>query len=80
MVAPVVTVSEETGISETARLLAAYCIKRVPVVRDGRVIGIVSRADLLRGLAQGEPKPARSGAGANWVMLDLRLDDRPRYP
>jgi CBS domain-containing protein len=55
---PAVTVTEETDISEIARLLAAYRIKRVPVVRDGRVIGIVSRADLLRGLAQGEPKPA----------------------
>ena len=56
--APAVTVTEETDISEIARLLAAYRIKRVPVVRDGRVIGIVSRTDLLRGLAQGGPKPA----------------------
>jgi CBS domain-containing protein len=61
MAAPVVTVSEETGISEIAHLLVAYRIKRVPVVRDGRVIGIVSRADLLRGLAEGEPKPAAPG-------------------
>jgi CBS domain-containing protein len=59
--APAVTVTEETDISEIARLLAAYRIKRVPVVRDGRVIGIVSRADLLRGLAQEEPKPAAPG-------------------
>src|SRR5271165_3432007 len=64
MAAPVVTVREETDTSEIARLLAAYRIKRVPVVRDGRVIGIVSRADLPRGLAQGEPKPAASEAGA----------------
>lgn len=64
MAAPVVTVREETDTSEIARLLAAYRIKRVPVVRDGRVIGIVSRADLPRGLAQGEPKPAAPEAGA----------------
>ena len=61
--APVVRVSEETDISEIARLLAAYRIKRLPVVRDGRVIGIVSRADLLRGLAQGERKPAAPKTG-----------------
>jgi len=47
----VVTVSEETPVAEIARLLEERRIKRVPVVRDGRVAGIVSRADLLRGLA-----------------------------
>jgi CBS domain-containing protein len=51
MSAPVVTVGEETEVGEIARLLAAHRIKRVPVVRDGRIIGILSRADLLRALA-----------------------------
>jgi CBS domain-containing protein len=48
MTTPVVTVGEETPAGEIARLLTAHRIKRVPVVRDGRVVGIVSRADLLR--------------------------------
>jgi len=52
MSAPVVTVDEDTDVSEIARVLTAYRIKRVPVVRDGRVVGIVSRGDLLRALAQ----------------------------
>jgi CBS domain-containing protein len=51
MTAPVVTISEETEVGEIARLLAAHRIKRAPVVRDGRLVGIVSRADLLRTLA-----------------------------
>jgi CBS domain-containing protein len=51
MSAPVVTVGEETDINEIARLLTAHRIKRVPVVRDGRIVGIVSRADLVRALA-----------------------------
>lgn len=54
---PVVTVGEETEAPEIARLLAAYKIKRVPVLREGRIVGIVSRADLLRVLAA-EPAPA----------------------
>ncbi|MFZ5790345.1 MAG: CBS domain-containing protein [Pseudomonadota bacterium] len=58
MSAPVVTVGEETDVVEIARLLAAHRIKRVPVVRDGRIVGIVSRADLLHALAAGEPEPA----------------------
>jgi CBS domain-containing protein len=48
MSAPVITVSEDTDVGEIARLLIAHQIKRVPVVRDGRVIGIVAREDLLR--------------------------------
>lgn len=51
MVGPVVTVSEDTDVREIAHFLTVYRIKRVPVVRDGRVVGIVSRADLLRALA-----------------------------
>jgi hypothetical protein len=44
MSAPVVTVDEDTPLDEIARLLGSYRIKRVPVVRDGRIVGIVSRA------------------------------------
>jgi CBS domain-containing protein len=82
MAASVVTVTEKTDISEIARLLAAYRIKRVPVVRDGGVIGVVSRADLLRGLAQEEPRPATLEAGATghpifqWLDKQLLQADR----
>jgi CBS domain-containing protein len=48
---PVITIAEDTDTAEIARLLAAHRIKRVPVVRDGRVVGIVSRENLLRMLA-----------------------------
>ena len=46
----VITVGEETSLGEVARLLTTRRIKRVPVVRDGRIVGIVSRADLVRAL------------------------------
>jgi CBS domain-containing protein len=56
---PVVTITEDTEAAEIARLFQDYRIKRAPVVRNGRVVGIVSRADLLRGLAQQKaPRPA----------------------
>jgi CBS domain-containing protein len=51
---PVVTVGEDTDTGEIARLLAAHRIKRVPVVRNGQVVGIVSRENLLRALASEE--------------------------
>lgn len=51
MTRDVITVLEEATLAEVARVLEAHRIKRVPVVRDGRLVGIVSRADVLRGLA-----------------------------
>jgi hypothetical protein len=64
MAAPVVAVAPETDDAEIARLLSRYRIKRVPVVREGRIEGIVSRADLLRALAQGAPgEPPRHEHG-----------------
>ena len=51
---PVITVGEDTDTGEIARLLAAHRIKRVPVVRNGQVVGIVSRENLLRALASEE--------------------------
>jgi CBS domain-containing protein len=47
----VVTVDADTPLNEIARLLEHHHIKRVPVLSDGRLAGIVSRANLLHGLA-----------------------------
>lgn len=51
MTRSIISVAPETPLPEIARLLEARRIKRVPVLRDGELVGIVSRADLLRGLA-----------------------------
>ena len=69
MAAPVVTVSEDTPVGEIARLLTAYRIKRVPVLRDGRIVGIVSRADLVRALAAEETEPT-GDAGGGGLLAD----------
>lgn len=63
MSAPVVEVSEATEAVDIARLIAAHRIKRVPVVRDGRLVGIVSRADLLRAFAAERAEPHGAGHG-----------------
>jgi CBS domain-containing protein len=47
----VITVDEDTPLNEIAELLERHHIKRVPVLSDGRLAGIVSRANLLHGLA-----------------------------
>jgi CBS domain-containing protein len=50
MTRPVLSVSEDAELEEVATLFEARRIKRAPVVRDGRLVGIISRANLLHGL------------------------------
>ncbi len=52
MTSPVVTVEEDTPLREVAALMARRQINRVPVVRGDQVVGIVSRADVLRALVR----------------------------
>src|SRR5690349_7685039 len=58
MTRDVITVAETTELAEIANLLETKRIKRVPVVRDGKVVGIVSRANLVRALATTKNPPA----------------------
>lgn len=51
MQTPVVTVTEDMSLPAIADLLERHHLKRVPVLRDGRVVGIVSRADIVRAVA-----------------------------
>jgi CBS domain-containing protein len=47
----VVAVSEDTPLAEIVRLFERERIKRVPVTRDGKLVGIVSRTNLIQALA-----------------------------
>jgi CBS domain-containing protein len=57
------SVSEDTPLDEIVSLMERHRIKRVPVIRDAHVVGIVSRANLMRALisiARSAPPPAQS--------------------
>jgi CBS domain-containing protein len=43
----VISVSEETGIDEAARILAGERIRRLPVMSAGKMVGLISRSDVL---------------------------------
>ncbi len=47
----VVTIDPDSSMGEAARLLRAYSVKRLPVVENGRLIGIVTRQNLADALA-----------------------------
>ena len=51
MTRDVISVTEDTPVADIAVLLETNRIKRVPVLRDGKLIGIVGRANLVRALA-----------------------------
>lgn len=48
----VITATERSSLTDIADLLARNHIKRVPIVRDGRLVGVVSRADLIRAIVR----------------------------
>jgi CBS domain-containing protein len=49
----VISVTETASLRDVARLIAEHNIRRLVVLRDGKLVGIVSRADLVRVLAGG---------------------------
>jgi CBS domain-containing protein len=65
---PVLTVGPDTPLRDVAELLRSNAIKRVPVVREGLVVGIVSRADLLRAM-EAAPPTAKADAGGGWAEM-----------
>src|SRR5688500_2433930 len=50
----ITSVAEDTAVEEIARLMTVQRIKRVPVMRGEKVVGIVSRADIVSAVARGE--------------------------
>lgn len=48
MTSPAVTADADTPLAEVIALLNRHRIKRIPITRGGRLVGIVTRADLLR--------------------------------
>ncbi len=46
----VISVSEDADIEEAAALMLREGIGRLPVIREGRLVGIVTRSDIVRGI------------------------------
>jgi CBS domain-containing protein len=61
MTRPALVISPVYGIETAAAIMDNRKIRRLPVVRDGHLVGVVSRGDLIRALAvQTEPPPPES--------------------
>ena len=62
MSSPVVTVGEDEDIDAAAAIMVKRRIARLPVVRGARLVGIVARRDIVRGL--GESRGAEEEEGS----------------
>jgi CBS domain-containing protein len=71
MSADVITAAEDTPLGEIAAVLERHRIKRVPIVRDGKLVGIVSRSNLIQALASAMPHADRPTATDQQIRLDL---------
>ena len=75
----VISVTEETPLSEIAALFERKRIKRVPVVKDGKLVGIVSRSNLIQALASAVGHIDRHDETDRQIRFQLlsRLKDQP---
>jgi CBS domain-containing protein len=67
----VISVSEDTPLSEIATLLERKGIKRVPVVKDSKLVGVVSRSNLIQALASAGGRIVQHSETDRQIRLDL---------
>lgn len=66
------TIEEETPIEDIVQMMERFKIKRLPVLRDDRVVGIVTRANVMRavvGIARYAPPPLASDTAIHDAVL-----------
>ncbi len=70
------TVAPAASLVEACRLIEDRGVKRLPVVKDGKLVGIIARADLVRALAKAIDRVVT--AKARDVSMDERVDSLER--
>jgi len=67
----VIAAAEDATLAEIATLLEKHRIKRVPIVRDGKLVGVVSRANLIQALASTPVASQDDQEGDRAIRLEL---------
>ena len=79
MSAPAVTIGPENHVAEAARAMVENGVSRLPVVGpDGTLVGIVTRADLMRGFSRSDEdieREIRDDVLANVLLIDEKSLD-----
>lgn len=69
----VVSASEDTSLGEIASLLEKHRIKRVPILREGKLVGVVSQSNLIQAIASA-PSPAAGAIDSDRAIRGEILD------
>jgi CBS-domain-containing membrane protein len=83
MTCDVISAAPDTPVAEVAALLEKNRIKRVPIVENGKIVGIVSRANLLQGLAslgRNAPKSRPDDSAIRDVVMAKLRNERWASP
>jgi CBS domain-containing protein len=67
-----VTVGEDVSLATAVELMERKRIKRLPVVRDGKIVGIISRANLVRAIVS-SAEDSKAPAGGDAAIRDQIL-------
>jgi CBS domain-containing protein len=73
MTSPARTIEPQRLVAEAARVMLAEGVNRLPVVRDGELVGIVTRADLVRAFVRSDEEISqeiRESVALRWHGID----------
>jgi CBS domain-containing protein len=74
------TIAADTALDEVVRLMEQNHIKRLPVMHEGKVVGIISRANLLHALASIATEMAQRPVGNDETIRDRLLTELEGQP
>lgn len=80
MTTRVITATEDTPLREIASLLERHGIKRVPIIRDGRIVGLVSRANILQAFAAATARTRPEGIQEDRVIREKVIGQLKQVP
>jgi len=77
MTQPAICVAPDTPLTDVVRLMERHRVKRLPVVEQGKLAGLVTRADLLRALVarQADPPAAASDRDLRHRIVSILRDE-----
>jgi CBS domain-containing protein len=67
---PLITIAPETYLDQIARIMSKYRVRRLPVVRDNTLYGIVTSGDIARKMSEEEPKDVALLAMSRYALLE----------
>ncbi|HET7680959.1 MAG TPA: CBS domain-containing protein [Xanthobacteraceae bacterium] len=82
MTSEVRSVTEDTSLEDVVNVMEKYHIKRVPVLREQTIVGIISRANIVRAVATAGRRATKSGSTVDDPQIRnqlLELLDKQRW-